>query len=39
MPFAKRFLSHGFRVGFRSRLEKHSALAERAKINDKLMLF
>jgi hypothetical protein len=39
MPFEKRSLSHRFRIGVRSGLEKHSPLAERAKINDKLMLF
>src|SRR5262249_5899825 len=39
VPFEKRFLSHRLTVGFRPRLEKHSALAEGAKINDKLMLF
>ncbi|MEP6585963.1 MAG: hypothetical protein ABJB70_04470 [Candidatus Udaeobacter sp.] len=38
MPFEKRFLAHSLRVGLRSRLEKHSSLAECAKIDDKLVL-
>jgi len=39
MAFEECSLSLRFGFGFRSRLEKHSPLAERAKINDKLVFF